>query len=181
MEKKPVRIPNVKVGETFEVGGIEFIRFPEKDGMVPAVAKNVLFRCAFGKDNNFAQSNVLKRMEKEVLPKLIEAVGEEALCAVRTDLTTLDGLKTYGTVESLVSLLTLDFYREHVEIFDLHKVDAWWWLATADSAEPHKTDWPWVVCVAPSGVIGGDYYIGVIRGVRPFCIFQSSIFESFEE
>lgn len=179
MEQKAF-ILRVNDGETFEVAGIEFIKFPDVDGMTPAVTKEVQFRCAFGDNNNFAESRVLKRMKDEFLPKIIEAVGEENLCTIKTDLTTLDGLKTYGEMDSLVSLPTLDFYRANPEIFDRHKVNSWWWLATADSAKP-RYDPDFVLCVAPSGYILYDDYDIVRYGVRPFCIFKSSIFGSSEE
>ena len=166
-------------GETFQIGGMEFIKFPSANGETPVVMKNVIFRSRFGESNNLRTSTVLKRMQEEWLPKIIEAVGEENLCTIRTDLTTLDGLKPYGIMESQISLPTLDFYRANVEIFDKHNPETWWWLATPESAEPH-CDPDWILCVSPSGVIDfGHYYFGL--GVRPFCIFKSSIFESFEE
>lgn len=167
-------------GETFTIGGMEFIKFPGKNGQTPVVMKDIAFRSRFGENNDLRTSTVLKRMQEECLPKVIEAIGEENLCTIRTDLTTTDGLKPYGTMESLVSLPTLEFYRENVEIFDKHNPETWWWLATADSAQPH-CDPEWVVCVSPSGVINCRLcnYFGT--GVRPFYIFKSSIFESFEE
>lgn len=166
-------------GETFQIGGMEFIKFPSANGETPVVMKNVIFRSRFGESNNLRTSTVLKRMQEEWLPKIIEAVGEENLCTIRTDLTTLDGLKPYGIMESQISLPTLDFYRANVEIFDKHNPETWWWLATPESAEPH-CDPDWILCVSPSGCI--DYYhYSNGNGVRPFCIFKSSIFESFEE
>lgn len=172
------KIPAVKDGETFIVAGIEFIKFPEVNGTVPAVAKKCLFRSEFGENNDFRCSNVLNRLANEVFPLIAEAVGEENICTVHADLTTLDGLKTYGVMESKVSLPTLDFYRENVDIFDKYKVNAWWWLATAESAQPHD-DPNWITCVAPSGCVNGGYY-DIDCGVRPFLSFNSSIFESSE-
>ena len=107
----------------------------------------------------------------------MDAVGEENLCLIKTDLTCLDGLKPYGELESLVSLPTLDFYRANVEVFDKYPVDRWWWLATPESARPHDAP-NWVLCVAPSGCVSNDYYGIGSSGVRPFLSFNSSIFES---
>ena len=165
-------------GETFTIGGMEFIKFPGKDGQTPVVMKDVVFRSRFGDDNDLRSSAVLKRMQEEWLPKIIEAIGAENLCTIKTDLTALDGLKPYGVMETMVSLPTLDFYRANAEIFDKYKPDSWWWLATPDSAQPH-CDPDWVLCVSPSGSIHFGYYYGI--GFRPFCIFKSSIFESCEE
>ena len=178
-DSKKVIFPGIKDGETFQVGEFEFIKFPATVAGTPVVAKNIAFRSEFGPSNNLAESDVLKKMEAEILPKIAEVVGEENLCTFKTDLTTWDGLKPYEDLESKISLPTMDFYREHVKIFDQHKVDRWWWLATPDSAQPHD-DSDWTLCVAPSGYFNYDYY-GRGNGVRPFLIFESSIFGSSEE
>lgn len=176
---KTTNFPNVKPGETFEVAGMEFIKFPEVDGMVPVVMKDIAFRSRFGDNNDLRSSDALKKMEKDILPNIIDAIGEENVCTFKTDLTTLCGLKTYGVLESKISLPTLDFYRANVEIFDKYPASGWWWLATPDSCEPHADPY-WTLCVSPSGgiCIGNyDYFIGV----RPFLFFKSSIFESLEQ
>lgn len=173
------KINGIKVGDVFTVAGMEFIRFPEVNGKVPVVMKGCAFRSEFGDGTDLRESKVLKQLEKKVLPKIIEAVGEENVCTFQTDLTTWDGLKTYGVLESRISIPTMDFYRAHVEIFDKYKENSWWWLATADSAKPHY-DSPFVLCVSPSGLI----YSFICRfsyGVRPVLFFESSIFGSSEE
>lgn len=175
------KIPFVADGEIFSVGDIKFIKFPEVNGTVPAVAKNIVFRSRFGNDNDLRRSDVLKKLESKFLSKIIDAVGEENLCLIKTDLTCLDGLNPYGEMESLVSLPTLDFYRTNAEIFDKHRAEDWWWLATPDSALPHSSP-NWFLCVAPSGCV---FSRGCCRfdgfGVRPFLSFNSSIFESSTE
>ena len=178
--KGEARFPGVKDGETFTVAGMEFIKFPSVDGMTPVVMRDIAFKSRFGGNNDLRQSDVLKKLEAEHLPKIIAAIGAENLCTIKTDLTTFDGLKPYGVMESLVSLPTFDFYRENVEIFDKYKVDAWWWTATPESAQPHD-DPNWVLCVSPSGYVFNNHYYYNVYGVRPFYIFKSSIFESFVE
>ncbi len=177
--KNTVIFPNVKDGETFTVAGMEFIKFPGADGKTPVVMKNIAFRSRFGDNNDFRSSEILKKLEQEYLPKIIEAVGEENVLTFKTDLTALDGLKPYGELESRVSLPTLDFYRENVEIFDEYNPGQWWWLATPESAKPHEDPY-WTLCVSPSGYVDSNGYYYGDDGVRPFLIFNSSIFESFE-
>lgn len=172
------KIIKAKVGETFEVAGMEFIKFPAVNGKVPVMMRNVAFRSGFGPNNDLRASDVLKKMEKDILPKIIEAIGEENVLTFQTDLTTMDGLKPYGVMESKISLHTLDFYRANVEIFDKYPVDIPCFTATPESAAPHSGPF-WVVCVSPSGGIGVDIYYGHV-GVRPFLLFESSIFESLE-
>lgn len=175
-----VLFPGVQDGATFMVGGIEFIKFPDQDGMTPVLAKKVAFHSYFGGTNNLAESQLLKRMRGEFLPQVVDAVGEENICLFKTDLTTWDGLKEYGELESKISLPTMDFYRKNVEIFDQHKVDRWWWLATADSAKSHDDPWC-VLCVSPSGFLFNVYFNYDYYGVRPFLYFNSSIFGPCEQ
>lgn len=177
-ENKCVLFPGVKDGETFKVGEFELIKFPNVNGQTPVVMKDIAFNSRFGDDNDLRNSEILKNMESKILPKIIAAVGAENLCTIKTDLTTLDGLKPYGEMESLISLPTLDFYRANVGIFDQHKADCWWWLATPESAQPHYNP-SWILCVSPSGGISFGRY-NFALGVRPFLIFNSSIFGSSE-
>ena len=178
IKNEAVRYPGIQDGETFQIAGIDFIKFPSKNGETPIVAKNILFSSSFGDNNDLRASKVLKRLQEKVLPKIIGAVGAENLCTVKTDLTTWDGLKPYGVIESLISLPAMDFYRENVEIFDKHKLNAWWWLATPESAS-HHYDPTWILCVSPSGCVSYNRY-DFVSGVRPFLILKSSIFESSE-
>lgn len=176
--KKPL-FPGVKDGETFNLAGIEFVKFPSVNGQTPVVMKDIAFHSRFGNSNDLRSSDILRKMQAEILPKIIAAVGKENLCTIKTDLTTLDGLKPYGTMESFISLPTLDFYRANAEIFGKYKPDCWWWLATPESAPPNDAP-EWILCVSPSGCIYYNRFSNV-DGVRPFCIFKSSIFESSEE
>lgn len=176
--EKQIIFPGVKDGDTFRIAGMEFIKFPSKDGQTPVVMKDIAFMSAFGKNNDLRASVVLERMKKEVLPKIIKAVGAENVCTFKTDLTTQDGLKPYEDLESQISLPTMDFYRANVAVFDQYEPDTWWWLATPESARPHD-DPHWILCVSPSGGIRyTDYYF--IRGVRPFLVLNSSIFQAFD-
>ena len=177
MSKVTKELSAVEVGSIFEVAGMEFIKFPEVMGMTPAVAKDTVFDSEFGEDNDFRSSKVYERLTTEILPRIAECVGEGNICEFKTDLTTLDGLKPYEEMTSKISLPTLDFYRENVEIFDKHKLDEWWWLATPDSTSEYYSD-NWIVSVSPSGGVSYGGCSNDIGGVRPFCILKSNIFVS---
>ena len=177
MSENKTLFPGVKPGETFMIGDMEFIRFADSNGQTPVVMKDIAFRSRFGDNNDFRSSDILKKLQENVLPKIIEAIGEENVCEFETDLTTLDGLKPYGVMKSRISLPTFDFYRANVAVLDQHKPDKWWWLATPDTAQPHY-DPIWITCVSPSGVIGLDDFYNDDCGVRPFLILKSYIFGS---
>lgn len=173
------KLPKCEDGEIFKVADMEFIKFPDEDGSFAAVAKESLFDLRFGNDNNLSTSDILKRLEKDVLPKIEEAVGAENVLAFTTDLTTLDGLKPYEDLTSKISLPTFYFYRKNVATFDKYKLGKWWWLATPNSAASHASN-ECIVCVSPRGNIGNCIYRDN-NGVRPFLRFSSSIFESCED
>lgn len=175
-----MNLSEIKIGKTFSVAGIEFIKFSQDGEKVVAVAKDCLCNAAFGTDNNFARSKILKMLQEEILPKIEAEVGAENLFEFETDLLSLDGSELYGKVVSKISIPTFDFYRQNVKLFDEYNPGRWWWLATPDSTTEHYGD-DFVVCVAPSGFIYGLYCNGGSRGVRPFCIFESSISVSSEE
>ena len=177
---KTVILSEIKEGNTFKIGDMEFIKFFEENGETVAVLKDLLFFSRFGNNNDLRNSDILKRLNEEFLPKLSEEIGEENICTIKTDLTTLDGLKPYETMESKVSLPTLDFYRANIEIFDEYKVDDWWWLATPESAQPHSAP-DWILCVAPSGCVNVLSIYDSSNGVRPFLRFVSSISVSCED
>ena len=172
------KIINVQDGQTFTIAGIEFIKFPAVAEGVPVVAKDLQKVMRFGANNDLRSSDVMKWLQATFLPKIAAAIGEDNLVSFQTDLTTLDGLKNYGHMESKISLPTLDFYRANVEIFRKYPAKNWWWLATPESCEEVSTPY-WTLCVTPAGIISSDIYYGG-NGVRPFCIFNSSIFESLE-
>ena len=176
---KEIKLSEVMNGKTFKIGDVEFIKFFEENGEVTAVAKEFAFRSEFGKNNNFAESEILETLNKEFLPKIADAVGEENILEHEVELTSLDGLKTYGSVKSKISIPTFDFYRENVKIFDKYKVDSWWWLATPDTTYEHLNNYC-VSCVSPSGRIN-RYGYSISNGVRPFLKFVSSIFVSCED
>ena len=158
--EKNVCYPGIQDGETLEIAGFEFTS-------------------RFGDNNDLRSSDVLRRMQNEILPKIVAEVGEENLCTIKTDLTTLDGLRPYGVMESMISLPTIDFYRANGEIFNKYKPRRWCWLATPESARPNDKPY-WILCVSPSGCVGFYYYYGGVRGVRPILILKSTIFESSE-
>lgn len=178
-EKKRVKLADISAGGTFMIGDREFVVLDNCGGVTVSVTKDIVKNMKFGDNNNFADSAVDKFC-KEFAEELYVKDGIDNLVEFPVDLTSDDGLKDYGTVNRFVALMTADQYREYVEILDQHKPDDWWWLATPHSTARHENDL-WVKCVSPAGyIVNVDYYYGRI-GVRPFCIFKSDIFVSFEQ
>ena len=173
MGYKAKQLSDIEVGGTFKIAGIEFIKFPEDHGFVPCVTRDFVFKSKFGDNNNFAESKILQKLQTEILPKIEEEIGADNILNFETDLFSMDGLDTYGTVNSKISLPTFDFYRKHSRIFDRYKVDDWWWTATPEST-PERNWFTSVRCVLSDGTLI-NYNCNYSIGVRPFCIFKASI------
>ena len=111
------------------------------------------------------------------MDKLKEEIGEDNILQRERDLLSLDGQTEYGKAYEKVSLLTVDEYRKYRSLIP-NTEDDWWWLITPWSTpcNDYKTC---VATVSSSGDID-CYDCRNDCGVRPFCIFSSSIFESEE-
>ena len=172
-------LAEIESKKLFEVAGIEFIKFADENGQTVAVAKDVPFNSEFGKNNNFAKSDVKRKLEEKILSVIEKAIGAENIIEHEVDLLSLDGDDKCGKVMCRISIPTFDFYRANVKIFDKYNPGQWWWLATPDTTSAHCND-NWILCVAPAGDINFNYCSGNF-GVRPFLIFNSSISVSCEE
>ena len=174
------RLSEIAVGDTFTLGDYEFIVLEQSGDTTAVILKELLKNGEkFSEsDNKYYGSNV-DNICNEFAMEMKEIVGKENLVEHTVDLTADDGLKCYGSIKRLMSLLTAEQYRKYVDILDKHKIDKWWWLATAHSTNKHDNS-SWVKCVSPDGNLDYySYYDSV--GVRPFLKFVSSIFVSYEE
>lgn len=171
-----VQLKELGPGDTFKIGSHEFIVLEHCGEDTAVIRKDLLSeKMAFGKNNNYNGSDVDTRCSAFAV-EIACIIGEENVLLHTVDLTSDDGLKDYGMVERFASLLTTERYRWYVEILDKFPIKAYWWLATAYSTPRHDNE-VWVKCVSPSGnfnFVNYDY----VSGVRPFCIFKSSIFVS---
>ena len=165
----------LKRGDTFIIDGIEFMVLKETKCGYKCLAENYR-SITFGNNNNWKESDIRSELNEKFLKKLVEAVGEENIIPFDRDLTSLDGLKDYGTCTDHVSILSFDEYRENRDIIEN---DKWIWTLTSYSSKSNG-DEVWLTVVAPSGLV---YYYDCNYnvGVRPVCIFDSSIFESEDE
>ena len=176
-DQRKIYLEEKETGETIaHVGKFEFLVLDQKEEGFYLLLKG-LYREneSFGQNNDFRGSNV-QRICREFADELSAIVGVENLVEHTVDLMSDDGLKDYGSIKELVSLLTTDLYRRYVDTLDLNRLKKWWWLATPYSTPRHE-DANWIKCVSPRGGFNiGRYYGG--NGVRPFCILKSNIFVS---
>lgn len=177
--KKKVRIgENLKVCDTFEVAGLQWKILDVTDKGYHCLAERFEAGMQFDSNSNdWRNSTLRKYLNNEFLEMLAGEIGKENIIPFERDLLSLDGQTEYGACEDKVSLLTVDEYRKYRSL--IPNADYWWWLVTPWSTPCNDYE-TLVTVVSPSGYFCGSYY-GDGRGVRPFCIFSPSIFESEEE
>lgn len=174
---KERKIPlGLKVGGTFDLAETNWTILDIKEEGYLCLADSIGDRVFDSKSNNWTTSALREYLNTEFAEKISDEIGEENIIKFDRDLMSLDGQTEYGTCKDLVSLLTVDEYREYRKF--IPNTSDWWWLASPWST-PCNNDNTWVAVVSPSGNIGGDD-CGNINGVRPICIFSSAIFESEE-
>lgn len=124
--------------------------------------------------NNWENSDLRGYLNGVFFEKMATEIGSKNIISFERNLLSLDGQTEYGKCEDKVSLLTVDEYRKYRSLIP-NTEDYWWWLVSPWSTPCN--DYERAVAVVSSGgnVISNcsNYY-----GVRPVCIFSSSIFES---
>lgn len=160
----------------FEICGQPCTKLKEENGNTYYHTCKPLFTSVFGDTNNYAESEVRKRLlEHDFTQNLIKKYGDSIIPATM-DLTSLDGLKDYGKITDIIGIPDIDLYREcrsHIFVGD-----DLWWLSTPDST-PSGYDSSRVRCVNDCGLVDfhGCYWG---RDVRPFFILPSSISTSLK-
>lgn len=127
--------------------------------------------------SNWISSDLRNELNTVFLKKITDELGEDAVSEFDRDLISLDGQTEYGTCKDKMSLLTVDEYRKYRKF--LPNANKWWWLITPWSTPKNGCSASLSV-VSPSGDVNYIVFFSA-NGVRPVCIFSSSIFESGEE
>lgn len=168
-----------EVGETITVAGITWrvLDKLEKGYLVISDGFYGEDRKFDGSCNNWKCSDLRKELNTDLKDKIEDELGKGALVGFERDLLSMDGQTEYGTCKDLVSLISVDEYRKYRKF--LPSTDRYWWTITPDST-PCNNDSTCLRLVSPGGFII-SYSCNVSFGVRPFCIFSSSIFESEED
>lgn len=125
--------------------------------------------------NNWENSDLRGYLNGVFFEKMATEIGSKNIISFERNLLSLDGQTEYGKCEDKVSLLTVDEYRKYRSLIP-NTEDYWWWLVSPWSTPCN--DYERAVAVVSSA--GSIYGLNCFNddGVRPVCIFSSSIFES---
>lgn len=168
-----------EIGKTIEVAGIKWLVLDKLEKGYLVISDEFYGKSReFDTDcNNWDSSDLRQELNTELRRKIEEAVGEGGLFKFTRDLLSMDGQTEYGSCEDYVSLISVDEYRKYRKL--LPNTGEWWWTLTPDSTKCND-DTSYIRVVSPSGNVVSNY-CSSSGGVRPVCIFSSSIFESCEE
>ena len=180
-QKNKVMLKDIPVGGKFDTGIGRFIVLEQKENYTAVITEN-LYRedVKFDDDcTEYRKSSLRELCEGEILNEFSEEFGKENICTNEAGLVTVDGQEVFGKLLTKVRPLTFDEAREHNDLLVNKDLPDLYWTCTPWSTK--ESGWEYsVAVVSPSGLIDFNYYY-FSRGVRPFCIFSSSIFESCEE
>ena len=173
-ELKGEKFRGLKIGDTFELAELTWKILDRTDKGIVCLAERIKDSFNFGLNNDWKESSLRKYLNKDFYENLVDEIGEDHVVTFERDLISLDGQKEYGKCEDKVSIISLDEYRKYREL--IPNAEYWWWTLTPDSTKCNG-DTSWIRIVSPSGGVRNDDCDGS-NGVRPLCIFSSSLFES---
>ena len=174
-ELKGEKFRGLKIGDTFELAELTWKILDRTDKGIVCLAERIKDSFNFGLNNDWKESSLRKYLNKDFYENLVNEIGEDHVVTFERDLISLDGQKEYGKCEDKVSIISFDEYRKYREL--IPNAEYWWWTLTPDSTKCNG-DTSWIRIVSPSGdFISLNCYYRCI-GVRPLCIFSSSLFES---
>ena len=168
-----------EIGKTIEVAGINWLVLDKLEKGYFVISEDFYGRDREFDDNcnDWKSSDLRNELNTDLRKKIESELGTDSLVEFERNLLSLDGQTEYGTCRDYVSLISVDEYRKYRKF--LPNRGKWWWTLTPDSTACNNDD-TYVRVVSPSGGIFSNI-CGYSRGVRPVCIFSSSIFESCEE
>lgn len=171
------KLGDLKSGTVFKVGKYEFIKLGDGKDTTAALCKNSIKEMKFGNCNDYSKSDIRKFINGDFRKEIEDEIGAKNLFSHTVDLLSLNGRKTYKCEKDKVSLITLDNYRRYRSV--IPEFGNWWWTATPWSTT--EDSYSSGVCYVDGGGCVGSCDYDFCWGVRPFCIFSSSIFVSLNK
>ena len=168
-----------EIGKTVEVAGMKWLVLDKLEKGYLVISEGFYGSSREFDDNcnDWKSSDLRNELNTDLRKKIESELGTDSLVEFERNLLSLDGQTEYGTCRDYISLISVDEYRKYRKL--LPNTGKWWWTLTPSSTACNDDD-TFVRVVSPSGYFDCNGCIGSC-GVRPVCIFSSSIFESCEE
>lgn len=154
-------------GEHFVYGKKNCIVLEHTDDGTLCMVLDEDFESKFGETNNFAESELRKKLNGEYLDEWVkDGADRESFVLMQVDLTANDGLKDYGTCECFLAPRTCDQHRKYRYLIPNPKRN-WEWTATAYSTESNGYSGIAYLVTCAGGLDSYHYSYGA-GAVRPF-------------
>lgn len=163
-------------GDKINIAGYNFIVLDRDDQGTFLILEDILHvrKFDFGSNNWIGSDLRVWLYSCDLYNKLKNELDINALLGMTRDLTSMDGLTDYGSIQDYISLLTFDEYRKYHTILGLNpNYSDWWWLLTPTST-PSNGYSRGVCCVYGNGIPGWND-CSYDFGVRPVLKLKSSI------
>ena len=171
-----VELSTLKRGEVFQITGKRKYKVLEQYGDTTKIISLDLVKenVKFGDTSDYKTSKVKKLCDTKILKDFEEEFGAENIETHTADIITADGQKL-GTVDCKIRPITFDEARGYTDITPNPCLNDWYWTLSPWSTK--ERGWEKALSVvSPTGSIRNFSYYSEY-GVRPVCIFSSSIFE----
>jgi hypothetical protein len=173
---KSINLPEgLGIGDTFELADTTWKILDITSAGYICLADSIEDMKFDSDSNNWENSGLRSYLNGEFFEKMTAEIGLENIVPFERNLLSLDGQTEYGKCEDKVSLLAVDEYRKYRSLIPNTK-DYWWWLVSPWSTPCNDYKRTVAVVSSAGSIRYGDCYFNY--GVRPVCIFSSSIFES---
>lgn len=173
---KSINLPEgLGIGDTFELADTTWKILDITSAGYICLADSIEDMKFDSDSNNWENSGLRSYLNGEFFEKMTAEIGLENIVPFERNLLSLDGQTEYGKCEDKVSLLTVDEYRKYRSLIPNTK-DYWWWLVSPWSTPCNDYKKSVAVVSSAGSICNVSCYHNF--GVRPVCIFSSSIFES---
>ena len=153
-------------GERFIYGKKNCMVLEHMDDGTLCMVLDEAFESKFGETNNFAESELRKKLNIEYLNEWVDSgARRKNFVSMVVNLTANDGLKDYGTCECFLAPRTCDQHRKYRYLIPNPKGN-WEWTATAYSTKANGYSLT-AYQVTVAGGLSINYSVNVAYGVRP--------------
>lgn len=174
-EENRLALGDVECGKVIKLGDREFYVVGHGEDTTAVLTKDAVKYMEFGGDGDWRDSDVRKFCNGEFYKELAATVGADNIFKHTVKLIADDGTGKGLACKDDVSILTSDLYRRYREY--LPAMDRAWWTATRVTHHKGICYTRGICCVFADGILRWNDCC-FCRGVRPFCILNSSILVS---
>lgn len=174
--KNKVELSTLAPGDVFEIGKNDFIVLEQMSSGTKVISKDFMAKNIVYDSRDYNESNLKKVIEDKIQPIIESEVGENNLVEHTVELTSVDMQHEFDDCKCKVRPITFDEARKYNNLLPNKELDDWWWTCTPWSTA--ERGWTYSMAVVSSVGNVFNYSCHDCGGVRPVCIFSSSIFES---